>query len=300
MFDKKYSSKAQNAEVELAKHFSFVVDDDIFVGVNDNAYVLTSIPPQSFKGLNHYSDRMLRWGGNDYIYAGYLPVTPRYEGRLLNRLASIKILQIGGMYSLDPNVAQSWHLLEKNLLQMYNILIATCRTPISFSLDYIMPAPPSDCGYLRKHQLYKAALSAAHSSRHAFDLLMAALSFAIMLHNPERDDPNENPFWAKALGQHKVHAEYIQLVKESQIADFRPENKRIGTIVSWKCRWLKYLERMEVANVPFWIHFGDFRTNRDPYVNCNGGHHARRYPYTMATPRFSLKLNWKLNGNARF
>jgi hypothetical protein len=140
MFDKKYSSKAQNAEVELAKHFSFVVDDDIFVGVNDNAYVLTSIPPQSFKGLNHYSDRMLRWGGNDYIYAGYLPVTPRYEGRLLNRLASIKILQIGGMYSLDPNVAQSWHLLETNLLQMY---CRPYRPSSPFAVSTAAPRPSS-------------------------------------------------------------------------------------------------------------------------------------------------------------
>jgi len=61
---------------------------------------------------------------------------------------------------------------------------------------------------------------------------MAAVSFTIMMHLPEKDPSNSNPSWARKLEEHGVHPDYIQLVKESAIADFNPENKRVGCILS--------------------------------------------------------------------
>jgi hypothetical protein len=81
--------------MERSKRFVFVVGDDVFVGVNDNAYALTKIPPQSFRGLNHCSDKTPRWGGNDYIYLDYI-----------NRLVSLTIVQSGNFYILAPTIAE--------------------------------------------------------------------------------------------------------------------------------------------------------------------------------------------------
>jgi hypothetical protein len=92
--------------MERSKHFVFVMGNDVFVGVNDNAYTLTKIPPQSFRSLNHHSDKTPRWGGNDYIYLDYIPVAPRYEGRLLNHLASLTIVQSSNFYILAPTIAE--------------------------------------------------------------------------------------------------------------------------------------------------------------------------------------------------
>jgi hypothetical protein len=276
MFQKKYCQKnRKSADIELAKHFTIVVDNEVYVGVNDYAYGLTTIPKELFSGVNPTYDPNPRWGGDDYFYLGFMPLTSRYEGRLLNRLTSVTIVKNNNFYHLAPKTTECWLLLEKNLIQIHDILIATAPGTPMFPLGYVKPDAPSTHGYLKKHRTHSAALGAAHSSRYAFNVLMAALSFAIMLHHPEKENSDDNPSWAQSLEKNGVHAEYIQLLKESHIADFSIE--RIGTIISWKSKWLHFLERMEVANVPFWIHFGEFRTNQDPYAYCTGGQHARRY-----------------------
>jgi hypothetical protein len=80
MVNTKYSDKNyKGTNIELATHFPFVVSEEVYAGVNDNAYTLTKIPPQSFH-LNRHSGKTRKVA---------IPVAPRGEGRLLNRLTSM-------------------------------------------------------------------------------------------------------------------------------------------------------------------------------------------------------------------
>jgi hypothetical protein len=281
MFNKTtFERRHNNENFDVAKHFTFILHDMVFVAVNDNAYVLHDIPPETYLSSRDIGDgRTVMWGLNDFIWLGYTLQNPRYEGRLLGRLSTIKIVQIGEEYTLAPGIRDSWQLLQTHLLEIYQILFRTSTVEMLVPNHYCSPPFPSAYGFPRQYRTHKAALRSSHQSRHAFNLLMAAVSFTIMMHLPEKDPSNSNPSWARKLEEHGVHPDYIQLVKESAIADFNPENKRVGCILSWKTQWLNLVPRMEAANVPFWIYFGDF-TNRDPYSDSTSRSTVGKYTPT--------------------
>jgi hypothetical protein len=117
MFNKTtFERRHNNENFDVAKHFTFILHDMVFVAVNDNAYVLHDIPPETYLSSRDIGDgRTVMWGLNDFIWLGYTLQNPRYEGRLLGRLSTIKIVQIGEEYTLAPGIRDSWQLLQTHL-----------------------------------------------------------------------------------------------------------------------------------------------------------------------------------------
>jgi hypothetical protein len=288
-----------NIKCPVVKHSYFVVNDEVFAAVGENAYELTEIPPEEYfitKPLG--TGQTVFWGLNDFIWLAYALKDPNYEGRLFGRLAAIRIVPVGDAFTLAPNVKESWQLLEVNLFRMFQILISTAVVDMAIPLSYSSPNLPSICGYLKSHRTHGGALRSAHKSREDFCLLMGALSFAIMMHKPESDSFGR-PRWAKTLEENGVHPEYIQLVVESRVADFSARNERVGCIIGVNNLWLNFVSRMEIANVPFWIHFGRFRKNLDPYWDATYRDVVQKYyPTPEEVEAARAAATWKANASS--
>ncbi|KIM85942.1 hypothetical protein PILCRDRAFT_86667 [Piloderma croceum F 1598] len=63
----------------------------------------------------------------------------------------------------------------------------------------------------------------------------------------------ENPSWVAKLQEMGIHPEWVQLLKDSQLADFSASNERIGVIIQPNCKCLNHVSRLVQANVPVYI-----------------------------------------------
>jgi hypothetical protein len=118
------------------------------------------------------------------------------------------------------------------------------------TLEFRVFRRPSQYGYLnifnKRHQSVRCCMNA----RDAFIPLMALCSYAISL---TPDFTAENPSWVAKLQEMGIHPEWVQLLKDSQLADFSASNERLGVIIQPKCKWLNRVSRMVQANVPVYI-----------------------------------------------
>jgi hypothetical protein len=88
------------------------------------------------------------------------------------------------------------------------------------------------------------------NAQDAFVPLMALCLYAISL---TPDFTTENPSWVAKLEEMGIHPEWVQLLKDSQLAEFSASNDRVGVIIQPNCTWLNRVPRMVQANVPMYI-----------------------------------------------
>ena len=216
--------------------------------------------------------RELQWALDDFIYLPYIMKSPQFDGVLFARLNYMPVTAIGSEFVLAQGTSESWQLLEANLLKIFDVLF---RTPISLpdlSFLYQRPIPPSEFGYTRFHTSWADALDAAMASRHAFVVLMGAISWAISLHEPWND--HDYPSWVNTLTKAGVEAEYVDALMSHPISNFSGEIHRVGTIVhpNWQC--VGEVGRLVLARIPFFICFG---SKPGAYKTVFHGHEVEKY-----------------------
>ncbi|KAI0713065.1 hypothetical protein C8T65DRAFT_555530, partial [Cerioporus squamosus] len=115
---------------------------------------------------------------------------------------------------------------------------------------------PSAYGYKNVHPHEVAARRAVAKSLDALRALLARTSLAIALTTP--DLSTTQPLWVSALMAKKVPEAWIDLVRQSVIADFSSPGLRVGAYIypspkDSGTRWVNHIPTMVRVNVPVYI-----------------------------------------------
>jgi hypothetical protein len=159
--------------------------------------------------------------------------------------------------------------LEVGLLQIIDKLFDMTKSP--FPLDFCYPRLPSQYGWKNPVPEEHRARSRALKSRDAFFPLMALCSYLIVLNLPPEESNAPHPSWAEYLVQHKVHPEWVDGLKHSEIANFSAP--RVGAVLhAGECQWLNHVRWLVRGNVPVWIYWGTTKAMVKPTgpmgLNC--------------------------------
>jgi hypothetical protein len=116
------------------------------------------------------------------------------------------------------------------------------------------------------------ARSRALKSRDTFFPLMALCSYLIVLNLPPEESNAPYPSWAEYLVQQKVHPEWVDSLKHSEIANFSAP--RVGVVLhEGECQWLNHVQWLVQGNIPVWIYRGTTKAMLKPIgpmgLNCH-------------------------------
>ncbi len=182
------------------------------------------------------------------------------ESAFLARLSidpkNVPLVRSGNGYALDPKVQESWGRLEQLLLYVSNVLLrATNKRPeAKFPFDAFWHEP-LEYGYRNIHPHDVAARRAIGKSLDALRALLARTSLSIALTDP---DANVSPpLWVSVLIHERVPDAYIDLLRQSVVAEFSP-GMRVGAYINPSLhgngtRWVDHLPTMFRAKVPTYI-----------------------------------------------
>ena len=162
-------------------------------------------------------------------------------------------MPIAGRWKLAPSLASQWENLEQSLIIVASVLIETANQ--LFPLEFGFFPFPKSYGYLRTHRSEHFARKCAMRARDAFQPLMAMCSFMLSYQHGRVYPNGQEPTWVKAiLDSNRVHPEWLQLFRDSPIADLSGRYPRVGVVVDISQGRCPYLFRWMVnAAVPVWF-----------------------------------------------
>ncbi|KAF7969794.1 hypothetical protein HWV62_25969 [Athelia sp. TMB] len=200
--------------------------------------------------------RELRFSSNAYPWLGFVPSTPRWQGRLLGKLAYNKHT-IGTLmqwrrhtHFLNDEIYDEWHQLEIALVHVANELITF--SSVALPLQWAMFPLPSQYNYREGHMGHDKFVKSIMLARDAFVPLTSLCSFAIAM---TRDFRSKNPPWAQRLIDHGCHSSFVEELQDSQIADFSED--RLGVFIKADWDFQPYTDRFVSAGVPVWLLWSD-------------------------------------------
>ena len=168
--------------------FNLFTQDDI-VYSSPNSTKLPPIPQfTSDLHITSPADVMtLHWTSNQFHQIAFIPVTPRFDGPLFNRLHDGFLIEpISTKWQLATATQESWCLLEQNLHAMSSTLISSHL--FGFPLDFSYFPLPTSYGYQRQHRSRAIAFWCASQLRDAFVQLACMASYVIALLSKSRED----------------------------------------------------------------------------------------------------------------
>ena len=178
-----------------------------------------------------------------------------YEGELLSCLrfkrCGIPIVKNRSLWQLDSIVLDQWKALDDFLTRAYHTLYV--RGGVFLPFDAFVGNFPSHVPYQTSHETEKAARDCAWSALRNFSYLMAACSFVISWF---RDLDQLETAWTKLLLAEGFAPALVQQLRNSEVGTFCRSVLRVGCIVKVDEDCLPYVERLQAAQVPFWIEWG--------------------------------------------
>jgi hypothetical protein len=163
-----------------------------------------------------------------------------------------------GRYGLSAERCREWKSLEEDLkrfaegllyfAKQNNVKFVRLFKPLSSS--HLPSAWKYDMDFPTEHE----ALSTLHHALAGFQMLMALISYGIMLCRADRDAPG-HPQWAAFLqDRYKVEAVFVDAIKASPLNNFTC--RRVGAFVTQESvddTWVSHIRYMEDALCPIYI-----------------------------------------------
>jgi hypothetical protein len=194
----------------------------------------------------------LRWSVDAFPFLPFGLQSPRYHGPLLQRLSyrpgNIPVQFLNDVWILSRKFARQWQLLENCLISVTRILFLAANVTVPVGFKWFKP--PSEYFYLQTSDTRQQMIERVMNARDAFIPLMAICSYAIAF------TPNfthASPPWTAKLREEGIHPEWVSMLEKSQLADFSPDNRRLGVFLQPTCNYLDNIPRMLRANIPIWF-----------------------------------------------
>jgi hypothetical protein len=166
-----------------------------------------------------------------------------------------------GRYGLSAKRCEEWKLLEEKLKQFAEGLFYYAKKYNDVRLvNSFKPFHPSHLPSAWKYDTdfptHEDALEALHHALAGYQLLMALVSYGIVLCRTRRDAPG-HPRWATFLQNHyNIEAVLVDAIKASPLNDFTC--RRVGALVTRESidrSWASHIRYMEDALCPIYIHW---------------------------------------------
>ena len=245
----------ENAAKEAVSFKTFYCDGHVIT--SPNADLPNIVDPDAMSHM--FSDtpfpgecRELQFSSNAYPWLGFVPSTPRWQGRLLGKLAynkhTIRSLVEWRKHThfLKDEIYEEWHQLEIALIHVTNELIAF--SGVALPLQWALFPLPSYYKYREGHLGQDKFVKSIMLARDAFIPLTSLCSFAIAM---TREFRSKNPPWAQWLIDQGCHSSFVEELQDSQIADFSED--RVGVFIKAGWDFQPYTDRFVSAGVPVWL-----------------------------------------------
>lgn len=207
-----------------------------------------------------YAPRKIRWLQALQPFLAFWPRYPEWTG-VFSRLNLIRgrvqvVKTPNGKWALDGYLVTAMRVLESYLVRLGSELL--CRN-LEYKYDWSeirVASLPYQSGYEIYHRTPEEAITAAYTSRNAFVILSAFVSFAIAVDialQPAGEVPSWFLYAERKLGMDPI---WLNGVKNSFICNFT-RGFRPGAYVHAKIQtYTQVLPAFSVANVPLYICWG--------------------------------------------
>jgi hypothetical protein len=166
-----------------------------------------------------------------------------------------------GCYGLSAERCQGWKSLEEKLTKVAEGLLYFAKK--FNNVQYVTSFKPLSSSHLPSAWKYDMdfpteyeALAGLHHALAGYQMLMALVSYGIMLCRTDEDAPG-HPRWAAFLqDRYKVEAVFVDAIKASPLNDFTC--CRAGSFVTQDSvdhSWVSHIRYMEDALCPIYIHW---------------------------------------------
>ena len=178
-----------------------------------------------------------------------------FLGRLQCHPGALPIIKSDLGYVLSQDVRESWERLETALYSVSEVLFAASSNNAEAKMPFDAHwSLPTAFGYRKGHRTSSGARKAALCARDACALLLARCTMAIALCGGREEEP---PRWIRVLVNQGIPAAWVDLLRESIVADLSP-GLRVGAFIdpfgqATRTAWVNHVPCMVRANLPVYF-----------------------------------------------